>query len=411
MIKKKTILNWSLLASAVCLLLVILGPVPVLAQGGLTILDSSTEAEFPSRLSFNLSVQSDVDITDIRLHYVVDRESFAQVTSEVNVEFVPSSTVNAEWTWDMRKAGGLPPGAGIDYWWTVEDANDNKVETTPVRVQFDDDRYDWHSLAEGNITLYWYQGELPFAQHLMATAQQALARLAEDTGAYLEKPAKIYIYANSGDLLGAMIFPQEWTGGVAFPRHGIIAIGISPVNLNWGKRAVAHELAHLVIHQMTFNPYGDLPTWLDEGLAMYAEGELGAQFAAFLDNAITENRLLSVRSISSPFSAYAGESYLSYAQSYSLVEFLIDNYGQGKMLELLNTFSQGSSYDTALEKVYGFDTEGLDILWQDYVAIPVPQAEEKGIHPALIGLLAALAAGLVSGLGLFLEDRAWKRGW
>jgi len=411
MIKKKAILNWSLLASAVCLLLVILSPVPVLAQGGLTILDSSTEAEFPSRLSFNLSAQSDVDITNIRLHYVVDRASFTQVTSEVNIEFVPSSTVNAEWTWDMRKAGGLPPGASMDYWWTVEDANDNKVETTPVRVQFDDDRYDWHSLAEGNVTLYWYQGELPFVQQLMATAQQALARLAEDTGAYLEKPAKIYIYANASDLLGAMIFPQEWTGGVAFPRHGNIAIGISPVNLNWGKRAVAHELAHLVIHQMTFNPYGDLPTWLDEGLAMYAEGELGAQFAAFLDKAITENSLLSVRSISSPFSAHARESYLSYAQSYSLVEFLIDNYGQGKMLELLNTFRQGSSYDAALEKVYGFDTEGLDILWQDYVAIPVPQAEKKGIHPALIGLLAALAAGLVSGLGLFLEGRAWKRGW
>ena len=62
------------------------------------------------------------------------------------------------------------------------------------------------------------------------------------------------------------------------------------------------------------------------------------------------------------------KSSLSYAQSYSLVEFLITSYGQGKMLELLNTFKQGSSYDGALEKVYGFDMDGLNTLWRDYVA-------------------------------------------
>jgi hypothetical protein len=71
-----------------------------------------------------------------------------------------------------------------------------------------------------------------------------------------------------------------------------------------------------------------------------------------------------VRSLSSPFSAYAEESVLAYAQSYKLVEYLIDNYGREKMFELLLTFKQGSGYDDALEKVYGFDMDGLDALWR-----------------------------------------------
>jgi len=167
-----------------------------------------------------------------------------------------------------------------------------------------------------------------------------------------------------------MIYPQEWTGGVAFTRYSIIAIGIASDNLYWGKRAVVHELTHLVIHQMTLNPYNDLPTWLDEGLAMHTEGTLLPEFAACLNRAIAEDSLISVRSLSSPFSAYAEESYLSYAQSYSLVDFLISNHGQTKMLELLLTFRQGSSYDGALEKVYGFDMDGLDALWQNYVTVP-----------------------------------------
>jgi len=372
-----------LLALAVCLFLALLVPSLVQAQGRLAILGSSAQAEFPLRLNFGLSAESDTNITDIRLHYRVEQVGFAQVTSEVYIEFVPASSVNIDWSLEMIKIGGLPPGSSVEYWWTVEDARGDRVETAPVQVRFDDTRYPWQSLTQGKVIICWYQGDQSFAQELMLTAQQSLARLAEDTGAQLEKPVRLYIYANTQDLQGAMIYPQEWTGGVAFTRYGVMAIGIAPGNVDWGRRAVAHELTHLVIHQITLNPYIDLPVWLDEGLAMHTEGPLEAVFSDSLSGAIAGNRLISVRSLSSPFSAYAEESVLSYAQSYSLVDFLITNYGQGKMLELLNTFRQGSSYDGALEKVYGFDMDGLDALWRDYVTAPAqPSTVEM---PAALG--------------------------
>lgn len=401
-----------LLASVICLFLVILSPVPVQAQGELTILDSSAQAAFPSNISFSLSAESDVNITDIRLRYTVDRISFAQVISEVYIEFVPSTIVNANWTLEMVRVGGLPQGSSVDYWWVVEDSKGARVETTPALVQFDDNRYSWHSLIEDKITIYWYEGDQSFAQELMATAQQALARLTGNPGAYLEKPANLYIYANTQDLKGAMIYPQVWTGGVAFTRYGVIAIGIAPGGLEWGRRAIAHELTHLVIQQMTLNPYSDLPTWLDEGLAMHTEGALGPEYITYFNRAIAEKSLISVRSLSSSFSAYLAESLLSYAQSYSLVDFLINNYGQDKMLELLNTFKQGSSYDAALEKVYDFDMDDLDALWQGYVSGQYQSTEVTAaeMHPALIGTLAALATGLLLALGLAIKNWAWRRG-
>ena len=402
----------SLLALVFCLLLILLSPGLVQAQDELVILDSSAEAEFPSGLIFNLSAESGVNVTDIRLRYTVDRVSFAQVTSEVYIEFVPGTTVDVSWTLEMVRIGGLPPGASMEYWWVVEDAVGNKVETAPIRVQFDDTRYSWHSLTEGNVTIYWYEGGESFAQELMVTAQQALVKLAEDTGAYLDREAKLHIYANSQDLRGAMIYPQEWTGGAAFTRYGIIAIGIAPNTLDWGKRAITHELTHLVIHQMTLNPYNELPTWLDEGLAMYTEGLLEPVYAACLNRAIAKNSLISVRSLSSPFSAYTAESLLSYAQSYSLVEFLIDNYGQGRMLELLLTFKQGSGYDAALEKVYGFDMDGLDALWRDYVSGQHQSTEvaAAGMYPVLVRTLSALATGLPLASELIFKSWVWGQG-
>lgn len=349
------------------LFLVLSSPINVGAADGLRVLESRVEVDFPMKVNFSLAAASDTDISDIRLHYTVDRMRHAEVISEVYLEFEPSAQVDARWSWDMRKTGGLPPGSGLSYWWTVEDASGSKLETEPTPVQVNDIRYPWRSLSEGLLTLYWYEGDEAFARELMATAQQALVRLASYAGAELESPADIYIYAKSEDLLGAMIFPQEWTGGVAYTRFSTIAIGISPGDLDWGKRAMAHELTHLVIHQVVFNPYNDLPTWLDEGLAVYAEGPPEPVFVNLLVEAINEDRLITVRSLSSPFSAYAEESLLAYAQSYSLVDFLINNYGQSRMLELLNTFREGSGYDEAIETVYGFDMDGLNELWLGYI--------------------------------------------
>jgi len=355
------------LALVLCLLLTVLSPTLAQAQSGLTVLESSAEADFPYRLNFNLSARSDTDITDIRLCYSIDRAGFAEVISEAYVEFAHAATVDVGWSLEMVRIGGLPPGSVVEYWWKIADDGGDRVETVPAQVQFDDVRYEWQTLTEGTVTLYWYSGNAAFAQELMTAAQDALQMLAEDTGAELERPARLYIYASSGDLQGSMIYPQEWTGGVAFTRYGTMAIGISSSNIEWGKNAIAHELTHLVIHQITLNPYNSLPVWLDEGLAMRSEGLLEPQFSTALAGAIAGDSLISVQSLSSPFSAYSGEAVLSYAQSHSLVEYLIGDYGQAKMFDLLTTFKQGSGYDDALEAVYGFDMDGLDSLWREYV--------------------------------------------
>ena len=269
------------------------------------------------------------------------------------------------------------------------------------------------------MTLFWYTGGDSFAGELMDTCEEGLARLTQDIGTYPEKPIKIYVYESTSDLRGAMVYSQEWTGGVAFTDFGIIAISISPSQLEWGERALVHELTHLVVHQATFSPYGQLPLWLDEGLATYSEGELDPDLRSSLNKAILEETLISVRSLCSPFSAYADKARLSYAQSYSLVEYLLDNYGQDRMLDLLTLLKQGNTYDEALAEVYGFDINGLDAAWRATLApssvIAVSRSPEQSegtareSHPALIAALAALATALALWIALALEKQTWRR--
>jgi len=266
----------------------------------------------------------------------------------------------------------LPPGAQVTYWWTIKNADGEELQTLPKVVYFEDDRYQWQSLTDREITIFWYHGDDEFANELMDACQEGLARLTQEFGAYLQRPINIYVYASSQELQGAMIFPQEWTGGVAFTEFGIIAIGISPDSIDWGKEALVHELTHLVVHQLVFSPYGSLPVWLDEGLAMYNEGELSPQLRQRLEEAISEGKLLSVRSLCSPFSADPEKAYLSYAESYSLVEYLLGNYSGDNMLDLLTLIKQGSTYDEALTEAYGFDIDGLDTQWRESLLVASP---------------------------------------
>ncbi len=203
-------------------------------------------------------------------------------------------------------------------------------------VSFNDSEYDWKSINQNNVTLYWYYGDADFAADLMQTCQDALLRLGEDTGAFLESPIRIYIYSSSSALRNAMVFAKEWTGGVAYPSYGVIAIGISRSNLEWGKRALAHEIAHLVTHQMTSNPYNNIPVWLNEGISMYAEGELEKAYEDYLKAAVISGSLISVQSLCSPFSAYSDiKAICLMPKVIVFVAFLIERYGQQKMHRLL----------------------------------------------------------------------------
>jgi hypothetical protein len=204
----------------------------------------------------------------------------------------------------------------------------------------------------------------------MTAAQQGLKRIEDNTGAQPQGKVNIYIYGSAQDLQGADLFAQAWEGGVTFAGYDVIAVGVATDELDYGQRAVPHELTHWIVHQITFNNYGaGLPVWLDEGLATYGEGSLSPDYKSALDYAIKNNQLITVRSLSSPFSAVALQAYIAYGESNNIVTFLINQYGRDKMVALLHVFQQGSTYDAALKQVYGFDQDGLDALWRQSLGL------------------------------------------
>ena len=338
--------------------------------GGFSVTLGSPEMDFPDAIEFRMEAESDAEITGISLQYRMDRMGIFPVTSVVFPDFAPGRKTTAAWTWDMEQTGGLPPGADISYWWSIEDSSGRGADTPARTVSFDDGRHQWQELTGASFRLYWYQGDGGFARRLADAGEEALQLLADDIGARPQRAIEVYIYGSTGELQGSLIYPDEWTGGVAFTEYSIVALGISTGDLDWGEGAMAHEMAHLVVHQVTMNGYGvSLPTWLDEGLAMYSEGPLASGFAAALSSAVSENRLDSVQSLSSSFPAGTQAAYLAYAESYSLVDYLLDRHGgREKMLEYLSAIRDGSGHEEALASVYGLSPGALDAAWKSYLS-------------------------------------------
>jgi len=346
----------------------------VRAQGEITVTANSYQYNFAERIVFGLVAESSSEINEITLTYRVGSES---VTNRAYPEFSPAQRVEAEYVWRLQR-GEIPPGSDIEYYWRIEDAAGNALETEPITFTYMDDRFTWESLIEGRIILYWYDADQAFGRRLLDSAVESLTRLEDNVGVELEKPVKIIVYQSKADMQEALI-----SQGAIFEEQ-IITLGtvVAPdIMLLHGTHqdvdvTIAHELTHVVVHLATDNPYAEIPAWLDEGLAMYNEGKLRSGNAQALKEGIRRNKLLSIRSLTS-MTGNPDEINLFYGEVYSVVDFLLKTYGKEKMSELLKVFKEGSLTDDALMKVYGFDQDQLEAQWRESIGAPSQEEAER----------------------------------
>ena len=364
-----------------CFLLLALlmgGLLPVLAQEGITVTSNTYEYTFSEEIVFRLQAHSESEIEEVTLFYKYGLKGAANRRLP---EFTPDREIVVEHVERLQR-GEIPPGSEIEYYWRIEDAAGHRLKTETVTFTYMDDRFDWQHLTQDKVTLYWYDADRAFGQRLLDSAVDSLARLEERVGVELEHPIKIIVYQSKEDMMEALAFKGQVFEALITTLGTVVAPDIVLLHGTHAEvdRTIAHELTHVVVGLATENPYGDIPAWLNEGLAMYNEGDLRGGNRAALEAAIRENRLHSIRSLT----AHTGrpeEVNLWYGEAYSVVEFLIETYGKEKMAELLAVFKEGTPYDEALMRVYGFDQDGLDARWRESLGLP-PRGVEAPLATA-----------------------------
>lgn len=368
-----------------------------------TLNENSVRVSYPESIEFSLDLNSTSVIENVELVFGTDVISCGESLSRALPEdYEPSTHVQVQWEWVLRRSGSLPPGTKVWWEWHLTDSNGNKTIIPREEVIFIDVRDNWKKFSTAQVQIFYLEGDEAFASELAYAGETTLAFLEDSTGVKLNEPVRVYIYPDSETMQTATLFAPDWSGGMAFSEYRTVIAGVSPSQLAWGREVVAHELTHVVIGVYTFSCVSGLPTWLSEGLAMHAESSVGTNHsgeAARVQTAIDNNSLLTVGEISKLFSNDPELARLAYAQSLSLVDYLISQYGQQKMLNMLDAFKSGEQQDRVLNEVYAFSQTSLDAAWREWVGAEAlaeaPEAEATATRTPF-PTYAPIGAGVTS---------------
>lgn len=295
-------------------------------------------------------------------------------------DFTPDTSVRASYQWNFQAFGDgsyLPPGTHGEYTWHIQDAAGNTFDTPRQAYYVQDTNQKWQVKSDERVRVSWQLGDEKFGDAIFQRALSAREFLANQLHIGNVDPLEIFIYADRQEFFNSLpAFSAEWTGGRMFPEYGVIMINFGPDDLEWGLRATSHELSHAILHSKIRGILGELalPHWLDEGLAVYNETDNHVpddQFQEAYQNALRHNALIPLRKLQDRFPDDSGQAGLAYGESYAMVKFMIDTYGEDKFAELLNIYQQGALPDEGLLKEYQMNQDQLENAWRTKIGAPL----------------------------------------
>src|SRR5512143_1354459 len=153
----------SILALFLSLSLLSLSPLtvtPAFASPAADVTTDQVSLHLPESATFHVTITSDTQIVSIVLEYGDQQQTCGDVVAKAFPQFTPGKTVEAEWTWEMRQSGSLPPGAQLWWRWRVKDANGAETVSQMETSTWLDDVHPWQTLNSGDhLRLHWYQGD------------------------------------------------------------------------------------------------------------------------------------------------------------------------------------------------------------------------------------------------------------
>lgn len=365
----------------VCLLLLFLLTPRVHAQSPsqspIVVKSQNFQISFPKYMRFDIQASSSAPIQAMTL--TVWQRGVA-LGSRHSPQFTQGKNVHVIYEWDFQgfgDGGYLPPGTHGEYTWRIQDAAGNVFDTPRQSYYVQDTAQKWQVKEDDRVRVSWQVGDASFGDAIFQRALSAREYLANQLHIENVDPLEIFIYADRQEFFNSLpAFSAEWTGGRMFPEYGVIMINFGPDNLDWGLRATSHELSHAILHSKIRGILGELalPHWLDEGLAVYNETDDHApddQFQEAYQTALNHNALIPLRKIQDRFPDDSAQAGLAYGESYAMVRFMIENYGEDKFAELLNTYQQGALPDEGLQHVYQMNQDQLENAWRSKIGAPL----------------------------------------
>lgn len=355
--------------AVICLGTAWTSPSPAAAE---TIVESSAvENGYPRNLTFKLTARADSDIVDITLSYrLVGRGTSALGKP---TEITPSTNLSTEVVVQVNSGSSyIPVGSEFIYAWEITTADGETYRSPEQTFFFLPPDQDWQSVENELMVIYYHGDKEALANRYLTAGMETLDKVATDLfGIELQQlPVKVIIFDDERESDLARPGAGQGTFDAAVTTCGTKVTNdillMIPVSCGTGDLTdtMRHELGHIINETAGEGAIAKLPSWIDEGTAVYAQTEPGDNYVGAFESAARGNRLIPFSQMGTP-SNDAGRVNLFYGQSYAMVQYLIDKGGPSQYAEFFATIKSGKRFDAALEEVYGFDLAGFE---EEFVA-------------------------------------------
>jgi hypothetical protein len=349
----------------------LVGALPAPAFGFTGFANLQGDATFGERMTFSVDLPGGAPD---ELELLMD---FAGSESTLVAPVQPDGN-QATYVWDAAERY-VTPNTRIDYQWRATDGGRTTLSTEET-VLYDDDRpgLDWQSAVIGEATVHWYGGNEQTARHLGELTAGGAAQAEELLGHEMDGPVDMFVYDAREDFFGALgPGAREWFGAATFPPIRTIFMWLGAGPADYLETTVVHEVTHVVFSDSTANPFHQPAKWLNEGLATWSEQHSADAQRATVQSEASRAGLFSFDAITYDFPFGTRGSTLSYAMGTTMVDIIIDAYGEEAIARVAAAYRAGASDDDALQEGTGVAADELYADFYDEFGV-----EEPGPVPA-----------------------------
>jgi hypothetical protein len=230
-------------------------------------------------------------------------------------------------------------------------------------------------VAKNNHFIVNYRTEVTeqFAQTVLDSSEEIFRQVLENLGlsryqSLGDKKVTIYVYLDKDDYIKNS-GQAGWSHGAAYTFTK--TIHTFPADWGFFDTLLPHELGHIVLHDYV-GEHGNMPLWFDEGVAIYQEKAKQMLARRTVQEALKNGQFISLNQLTDMrlYSHSPKETVeLFYAESASVVYFLISQLGEGYFHRLCRELKEGTPFAEALSKVYPQipNMDELNKRWTRYV--------------------------------------------
>ena len=311
-----------------------ISPAAASSDGDLRVLQFSAVGSFPDGIKFSIAAESIDEIDFVRVF--ARKIGLEGVTSYIPTEFEPGKKILAEAVLTSGEGSYFPPGTQIEYSIEIRDKAGRVMRTSPQEITYLDSRFDWNTIEEALITVY-YDGEKgeQYGRELLVAVQDSQKRLQPVLGISVTRPLRIVTYNNASEMLAVLPFrsqstvEQVVTVSMAFTDESVLLV--AGISVNALADNIAFSLTRMMVELAAGDAIAQVPEWLGVGLAVHISS-IGAYDTAFRSG-LSSNTFRPLWLLAR-FPGHSDEVYLAHGQSSSVVQFLIDTYGTESMANL-----------------------------------------------------------------------------